>query len=54
LNGEARDGQSEAEQPDHPASSGDSITASRSDEVFGTHILWAASLSVRIGYAPGH
>src|SRR5215831_1931147 len=32
-----QDGQSEAEQPDHPASLGDSITASYSDEVFGTH-----------------
>ena len=30
-------GQNEAEQPDHPASLGDSITASYSDEVFGTH-----------------
>ena len=27
----------EAEQPDHPASLGDSITASYSDEVFGAH-----------------
>jgi hypothetical protein len=29
--------QNETEQPDHPASLGDSITASHSDEVFGTH-----------------
>jgi len=33
----SQDGQSEAEQPDHPASLGDSIAASHSDEVFGTH-----------------
>src|SRR5215831_265365 len=37
LEGRGQDGQSEAEQPDHPASLGDSITASHSDEVFGTH-----------------
>jgi hypothetical protein len=30
-------GQSEAEQPDHPASLGDSNAASHSDKVFGTH-----------------
>ena len=29
--------QEDTEQPDHPASLGDSITASYSDEVFGTH-----------------
>jgi hypothetical protein len=29
--------QSEAEQPDHPASLGDSNAASHSDQVFGTH-----------------
>src|SRR5262249_53759833 len=32
-----QDGQSEAEQPDHHASLGDSNAASHSDEVFGTH-----------------
>src|SRR5215471_10299917 len=37
LEWRGQDGQSEAEQPDHPASLGDSITASHSDEVFGTH-----------------
>src|SRR5215475_3436273 len=37
LEWRGQDGQSEAEQPDHPASLGDSITASHSDGVFGTH-----------------
>src|SRR5258707_9988947 len=37
LEWRGQDGQSEAEQPDHPASLGDSITASHSDEVFGIH-----------------
>jgi hypothetical protein len=37
LEWRGQDGQSEAEKPDHPASLGDSITASYSDEVFGTH-----------------
>jgi hypothetical protein len=37
LEWRGQDGQSEAEQPDHRASLGDSITASYSDEVFGTH-----------------
>jgi hypothetical protein len=37
LHGRGQDGQSEAEQPDHPASLGDSNAASHSDEVFGTH-----------------
>src|SRR5262245_37351631 len=37
LEWRGQDGQSEVEQPDHPASLGDSITASYSDEVFGTH-----------------
>src|SRR5215471_9032160 len=37
LEWRGQDGQSEAEQLDHPASLGDSITASHSDEVFGTH-----------------
>ena len=32
-----QDGQSEAKQPDHPASLGDSIAASHPDEVFSTH-----------------
>jgi hypothetical protein len=37
-----QDGQSEAEQPDHPASLGDSNAASHSDQVFGTHSgIWA-------------
>jgi len=33
LEWRGQDGQSEAEQPDHPASLGNSITASHSDEV---------------------
>src|SRR5262245_29619802 len=37
LEWRGQDGQREAEQPDHPASLGDSITASHSGEVFGTH-----------------
>src|SRR5215831_16982684 len=37
LEWRGQDGQSEAEQPDHPASLGDSNAASQSDEVFGTH-----------------
>src|SRR5499427_2225865 len=37
LEWRGQDGQSEAEQSNHPASLGDSITASHSDEVFGTH-----------------
>jgi hypothetical protein len=41
-----QDGQGEAEQPDHPASLGDSITASHSDEVFGTHRRLAMSISL--------
>src|SRR5215472_5801339 len=39
-------GQSEAEQPDHPANLGDSITASNSDKVFGTHRPWRDARSV--------
>jgi hypothetical protein len=38
---QGQDAQSKAEQPDHPASSGDSITASYSNEVFGTQMLCA-------------
>jgi len=34
-----QDGQSEAEQPDHHTSLGDSNAASHADEVFGTHRL---------------
>jgi hypothetical protein len=42
LNGEAKDGQSEAEQPDHPASLDDSIMAS---PVFGAHNpIWRADI----------
>jgi hypothetical protein len=37
LEWRGQDGQSEAEQPDHPASLGDSNAVSHSDEVFGTH-----------------
>ena len=37
-------GQKETEQPDHSASLGDSITASHSDEVFGTHRCRAMKL----------
>jgi hypothetical protein len=37
LEWRGQDGQSEAEQPDHPASLGDSNAASHSDQVFGTH-----------------
>jgi hypothetical protein len=37
LERRGQDGQSEAEQLDHPARLGDSITASHSDEIFGTH-----------------
>ena len=37
LEWRGQDGQSETEQPDHPASLGDSTAASHSDEVFGTH-----------------
>jgi hypothetical protein len=43
LEWRGQDGQSETEQPDHPASLGDSTAASHSDEVFGTHnrqLLW--------------
>jgi hypothetical protein len=40
-----QDGQSEAEQPDHPASLGDSNAASHSDQVFGTHSPMAAPRS---------
>jgi len=36
LEWRGQDGQSEAEQPDHPASLGDSNAASHSDQVFGT------------------
>jgi hypothetical protein len=36
LERRGQDGQSEAEQPDHPASLGDSNAASHSDEAFGT------------------
>jgi hypothetical protein len=36
---QGQDAQSKAEQPDHPASLGDSNSASQSDEVFGTHSL---------------
>jgi hypothetical protein len=37
LEWRGQDGQSEAEQPDHPASLGDSNAASHSNQVFGTH-----------------
>jgi hypothetical protein len=49
LEWRGQDGQSEAEQPDHPASLGDSITASYSDEVFGTHNRRACSGRGSIG-----
>ena len=37
LERRGQDGQNETEQPDHPTSLDDSITASHSDEVFGIH-----------------
>src|SRR5215471_15460821 len=53
--GRGQDGQSKAEQPDHPASLGDFITASYSDEVFGTHrqklIRAFGAPSARVGLA---
>jgi hypothetical protein len=39
LHGRGQDGQSEAEQPNHPASLGDSNAASHSDEVFPMQIV---------------
>jgi hypothetical protein len=37
LEWRGQDGQHETEQPDHSAGLGDSIAASHSDQVFGTH-----------------
>src|SRR5262249_3562941 len=48
------DGQSEAEQPDHPASLGDSITASHSDEVFGTHRCGKGFYEATMGHLLGN
>src|SRR5499427_3689627 len=42
LEWRGQDGQSEAEQPDHPASLGDSNAASHSNQVFGTYTPIAA------------
>ena len=56
LEWRGQDGQSEAEQPDHPASLGDSNAASHSNQVFGTHSFLlnptdlAMLLSVMAGY----
>ena len=44
-----QDGQSETGQPDHSASSGDSITSSNSDKAFGTH-RWSSCLTNATGW----
>src|SRR5262252_2686275 len=54
LEWRGQDGQSEAEQPDHPASLGDSITASYSDEVFGTHKVLDIIAKNDLALASGH
>jgi hypothetical protein len=47
LEWRGQDGQSEAEQANHPASLGDSNAASHSDEVFGTHKARSPPISSR-------